>query len=240
MRTRSTVALALLACLAVVGVILAMTRGGASSSASEPSTGSIRFTPTSDGRVSVIAIGDSITQGDSPAFNVADTGPTSWAHHVDKSTVRLLGGVAEGGLTSAKSLDRRQDGFYADVVVYFLGTNDSRRDVTPKEFVDNIAKNAERTNTSRIDGRVVVVAVGPMQGILTAEKLSTWNRKVAAEVKRRGFSFVDPWGDLRTKSYEWRSSSLHQDELHPTAKGAKLLGTNLSPAIIKAYEDHPG
>src|SRR5690606_7240807 len=106
-------------------------------------------------------------------------------------------------------------------------------------FVDNIAKNAERTNTSGIAGRVVVVAVGPMQEILTSQELSTWNRDVAAEVKTRGFTFVDPWSDLRTKDYEWRSPSLHQDELHPTAKGAKLLGAALSPAIVKAYEEHP-
>lgn len=239
MRNRSAIALVLLTCLAIAGVVLAMTREVGSSSASEPSTGSIRFTPTTDDRVSVVVVGDSITQGDSPAFNVADTGPTSWAHHLDKGTIRLLGGVAEGGLTSAKSLDRRQDGFYADVVVYFLGTNDSRRDVTPKEFMDNISKNAERTVTTDIAGRVVVVAVGPMQGILTDDELNAWNVEVAAEAKKRGFTFVDPWSDLRTKDYEWRSPSLHQDELHPTAKGAQLLGAALSPAIVKAYADHP-
>ena len=51
--------------------------------------------------VSVLAVGDSITEADSPDFDAGDLGSGSWAWYTGQAPVRVLGGWGNAGPTTA-------------------------------------------------------------------------------------------------------------------------------------------
>lgn len=240
MPNRSTVALVLLACMAVIAVSLAVTRDdGGTASATEPSTGSIRFTPDKDDRVRVAVFGDSISQGDSPAFSRGDTGKTSWVHHLDKQAVRFVGGYAKGGLTSKELLSTTSEGLRSDIVVYELGTNDILHDTwTAADQLKNLDKHSSQINAPENSARILVMGIGPVPSE-TPERIQTWNDDLRAGAQQRGWTYVDPWTKIRTDDYVWRDKDDTADGKHPAAGGAKKLGKAMTPAIVKAYAEHP-
>lgn len=240
MRNRSTVALVLLACLAVVAVVLAVTRDHKDAvSASGPSTGSIRFAPDADDRVRVVVFGDSISQGDSPAFSRGDTGKTSWVHHLDNRAVRFVGGYAKGGLTSKELVSTSKEGIRSDVVVYELGTNDVLHDSwTAEDQMKNLDKHSSQIDTPDNSARILVMGIGPVPSE-TTERIKTWNDGLRAGAEERGWTYVDPWTQVRTRDYAWQDTKDTADGKHPAAAGAKKLGEAMTPAIVKAYEEHP-
>lgn len=226
MRSRSSVALLVLAVVAVAVAALAATRDGGSQAAGSGSS-PIQHVPEQDGRLRLVAHGDSITQGDSPSISTGDLGPRSWVKHIDNSSFRFVGGSARGGLTSARALDDIRSDFRGDIVVYALGTNDLRTaESTPAQFVRNILKHHRHSTGSR-DATVVIVAVGPMRD-RSAKEISAWNAAVKRGARAHGFHFIDPWTSIRTVDYTWRDPDDTFDGLHPTASGARKLGRAIS------------
>ncbi|WP_418605516.1 hypothetical protein [Georgenia sp. SUBG003] len=105
----------------LVALLAAVVLGGCAGTqdpAAVPAT-----TPARADAVRLAAVGDSITEADSPDFDGGDLGPESWVFHAVGEDVALVGGWARWGATTAQ-MAAAAEPVEADVLVILAGTND--------------------------------------------------------------------------------------------------------------------
>lgn len=183
-----------------------------------------------DTRPTVEVYGDSVTQGWSRNFAAGDFADRAWLHYAGgPDGVRFVAGSALPGrkaYDSPKGVVPQQT---AEVVVWAFGTNDIATDSTWEQFRDGADEFYQATELDD-PAKFVVVAVGPTSrrpGATVAE----WNARTERLAEERGWTFVDPFGDMRAESGRWADESLTYDGLHPTAEAAERMSEALVPVI---------
>lgn len=234
LRNRANLLIAALLCLTVlaIGAIVIQSRPAP---VTPPESDAITYDPGRDTRPRLAVVGDSISQGDSPAFSRGDTGPRTWVHHLDASALRFVGGSVKGGMTSKQILAANPNDTRADLVVYMLGTNDIRSGITAPQLVDNIAEH-HKQSTLQSSATVVVTAIGPIPG-LDSDRIRDWNADVKKQSQQERFIFIDPWTDLATPDYQWKKKTYTFDGLHPSTVGAKAQGKTMTRLLTKVTAD---
>lgn len=240
-RQGSIVALVLLTVVAIGVAGFALLRPGGPPPASSSSQEVRSHTYAPDERVSLSVYGTSVSVGDSQSFNSLDTGDTSWVHYLDTTKIRFTGGFARPGLTTGMALEERVPGLSTDVFVLELGTNDIRiaalRSSDPTKAANRAVRNLKQLTKGlqpSSPGRVIVVAVGPMNDRSSAD-LEAFEAQVRQGVEAEGWTYVDPWDGLHRPDARWLwRRDLTDDNVHPNAKGAKLLGKALQREILAA------
>ena len=175
-------------------------------------TGAIRFA----------AVGDSITQGDSPDFSLGWTGSLSWVTYARSSTLVFSGGWAAGGATSARMAANARP-VKADVLVILAGTNDL---ATGVPFAQTVA-NLERIVATVGAPRVVVSAVPPRNG--SPDATVAFNVELHAAVLAHGWMWTD--GPVGLREGTLYAPGMSRDGIHPNQAGAEVLGRALADAM---------
>jgi lysophospholipase L1-like esterase len=193
-------------------------------SAPEPADGTGSPEPSADAALgSFAAVGDSITDADSPNFAGGDFGAASWATYVVDDGFAFAGGWAEWGATTGLMADSVGP-FDADVLVVLAGTNDVAFGIP---FEDSAA-NLDRI----IDGvgieDVVVVSIPPMDAL--PDGAQGYNERVEDLAGDRGWRFVDASAGLRTADGRF-GEGMSSDGLHPSEEGARVLGEAIATAL---------
>lgn len=187
-----------------------------------------------EARTKVLVYGDSITQGDSPAFSRQDLGNRSWASYLSENGVYFVGGYARGGLTTGMLLDQNncQPGAQAPVLVAAFGTNSLLLGESFETNLQNLERLKAECGPAVQAKAFLVVAVGPMDRVPAAE-VADWNSRLKAAAAQRGWSYADPFTGMRTPENTW-PQGLSIDGLHPTEAAAKTYAANIAPSIIEA------
>lgn len=177
--------------------------------------------PTQVKQITVAAVGDSVTEGNSPDFNKAQLGTLSWPSRLPK-TARFVGGWAKKGSTTATILANVQH-VDADVAVIIAGTND----------IDKLSFAQSSTNMEAIVAKVgarrtVISSIPPYDP--DPEQAVSYNRQMEAFAKVRGWTFVDAMAGVRTAENTY-APGLTIDGVHPNEKAVDAISARLSEAV---------
>jgi lysophospholipase L1-like esterase len=183
------------------------------------------------GTLTVLAVGDSITEADSPDFDDGNIGAGSWARYASRVPVRVLGGWAHAGATSGDmltgvSLLRVDDALHpADVLVLMAGSNDVDVGV-PFAQVARHLRAIVRVVAIR---RVVVSLIPPEDAAVPA--VQTFNEKLTALAHTEDWELVDPMTGIRDDDGHY-AHGMTDDGVHPTVRAARLIGEDLRRALV--------
>jgi lysophospholipase L1-like esterase len=217
-----------LASAAAVSLVLVGCAPGAAPSGTPGATsdGPVASDSTFD-RPTFSAVGDSITDADSPDFAAGEFGPASWATYVTDAGFGFAGGWAEWGATTAQMADAAAplDG---ETLVLLAGTNDVAFGVPFTETSANLDRIVEAVGIED----VLVVSIPPMDAFPAGA--IELNERLEDLADDRGWTFVDASADLRTGDGRFRPG-MSSDGLHPSEEGARVLGE----AIAEALRDTP-
>lgn len=191
------------------------TRGG-------PPTLAPTAEPTA-GALQLAAVGDSITDANSPDFAAGDLGTQSWVSHAIGSDIAFAGGWAAWGATTAE-IAENVSAVDADVLVIMAGTNDTALGIP---FAESAANIAEIVQTIGID-QVLISGIPPIDH--APEVAAQFNARLATLARERGWEWVDAGAAVRTESLTF-ASDMATDGVHPTTRGARRLGETLGAAI---------
>lgn len=169
------------------------------------------------------AIGDSITDADSPDFGAGDFGAASWATYVVDDGFAFAGGWAEWGAPTATMADAAAP-IDADVLVVLAGTNDVAFGIP----FDESAANLDRIIDSVGIEDVVVASIPPMDAFPAG--VDEYNERLEHLAGDRGWRFVDACAGLRTADGRF-SDGMSSDGLHPSADGARVLGEAIAAEL---------
>lgn len=167
------------------------------------------------------AVGDSVTEGDSPDFNAGKTGSLSWPSHMPSGT-KFAGGWAKRGSTTA-AMAANVKPVPADVLVMIAGTNDIIQGVPFSESASNLKAIASKVAAKR----VVVSAVPPLDQDPAAA--AAYNQKLEALAGNAGWTFVDAMAGVRNG--DRYAPGMTADGVHPTLPGVNSISDALSKAI---------
>ena len=170
--------------------------------------------------------GDSLTAWDNQSFPepTGELDPITWTHWVIADGLELAGGYARGFATAGDVADAMV-AVDADVLVVMVGTNDTG--VTDTDAVLASIDDIVDTAGARA---VVISAIPPDDGY--ADDALAFNAALSTFAGERGWTFVDPWDDMRVDG-RW-DVGLSEDGIHPTADAAKDAATALGRAIRDA------
>jgi lysophospholipase L1-like esterase len=204
-----------------------------SSCAGDPAAGRRISGPSSvdAGVLQVSAVGDSITEADSDDFDQGDIGPSSWAAYADGPGVRVTGGWAHAGATTADMLAGVMDDVAAGAIeeppamlVLMGGSNDIDDGVPIPTILDNLSAIAQTLGADR----VTLSTVPPEAAVQsTVDELNARLPELAAQ---EGWRFADPMVDVRASDGSWLPG-MSTDGVHPTHRGARLIGRRLGAAV---------
>ena len=169
------------------------------------------------------AVGDSITDADSPDFAAGDLGAASWATYVVDDGFAFAGGWAEWGATTAMMADSVGP-IDADVLVVLAGTNDIAFGIP----FDESAANLDRIIDAVGIEDVVVVSIPPMAA--SPDVAEAYNERLDDLAGDRGWRFVDASAGLRTADGRFRDG-MSFDGLHPSVDGAQVLGEAIAAGL---------
>jgi len=184
-----------------------------------------------DPTLSVLVVGDSITEANSPDFDAGDIGSASWAWYTDQTPVRVLGGWAHAGATTADMLigvsDLRADATLrsADVLVLMAGSNDVDAGVPFSEAADHLRSIALDAGISR----VVLSTIPPEDAV--AGDVAAFNAQLPALAHEEGWELVDPMTAIRDDGGHY-ARGMTDDGVHPTPRAARLIGQALHRSLL--------
>ncbi|SIO27155.1 SGNH/GDSL hydrolase family protein [Agromyces cerinus] len=169
------------------------------------------------------AVGDSITDADSPDFAAGDIGDASWTRYVVDDGFDFAGGWAEWGATTAMMADAvgRVD---ADVLVLLAGTNDVAFGIPFEDSAANLDRIVEVVGIEE----VVVVSIPPMDTLPAGAE--AYNERLHDLATDQGWRFVDASAGLGTADGRF-GEGMSLDGLHPSAEGARVLGEAIATAL---------
>lgn len=201
--------------LAALAGVPALSLLAACTTGEEPTDGS---TPRP---TSIYAVGDSITESNSPNFVNGEFGDGSWVSHLDPR-ITVMGGWAKGGARSEDMVDgvRPSD---AQTLVLLAGANDT----TSLPF-DKTAFNLEAiVNKVGID-RVVVSTIPPRDD--QPELNVAFNQNLANLARDKRWHLVDPMAGVRD-GVRFKAG-MSSDGIHPTVAGATEIGRAMSEFLL--------
>lgn len=181
-------------------------------SASAHTTAATRFT----------AVGDSVSQGDSPDFSAGRTGSLSWVTYAKSASVAFAGGWAVRGSTTAQMAAGAQR-VDADVLVILAGTNDVGQNIPFSQSTVNLDKIVDTFGAER----VVVCAIPPRNDKPRAA--ADYNSSLWQLAQQRGWTFVDAMAGIRNG--EIYADGMTNDGIHPTQAAARIIGKAIAQAI---------
>ncbi|SDH28483.1 Lysophospholipase L1 [Leifsonia sp. 98AMF] len=176
-------------------------------------------------RIRFGAIGDSITAS-TDRFGL----PTHWTWVATAATgdVADVGGYRHYGDTTADILRHVTPLPDAQVVVVMAGTNDAPVDDRPNpRTLTNITAIFEKTGVPLR----ILSAVAPRNDDRAAVTLEL-NRELRDLARRSGWTWVDPWTEVRTGDGRWRPHT-SVDGIHPTPASGRIAGEVLRAAIVE-------
>lgn len=169
------------------------------------------------------AVGDSITDADSPDFAAGEIGAASWATYVVDGGFVFAGGWAEWGATTAMMADSVGP-VNADVLVVLAGTNDVGFGIPFEDSAANLDRIIEVVGIED----VVVVSIPPMDALPAGAQ--AYNERLDDLATDRGWRFVDASDGLRTADGRF-GEGMSSDGLHPSVEGARVLGEAIATAL---------
>lgn len=175
------------------------------------------------GGTTFAAVGDSITDADSPHFAAGEIGPASWARYVREAGHVFVGGWAEWGATTARMAESVAP-LDAETLVLLAGTNDVAFGVPFSETSANLDRIVETVGIAD----VVVASIPPMDAV--PEGAVELNERLEELADDRGWRFVDASAGLRTDDGTFREG-MSSDGLHPSEQGARVLAEAISQAL---------
>lgn len=180
--------------------------------------------PVDTSAIRLAAIGDSVTQGDSPDFSKGRVGSLSWVKYATAGNgVRFAGGWAVHGATSGMMLQQATP-LASDVLVVLLGTNDTGQDVPFSESASNIEAIAAKVGAPR----VIISTIPPRNadpGIVP-----TYNQQLQQLAAAQHWEFVDAMAGVR--SGDQYAAGMTVDGIHPTRQAAQIIGAALRKQIL--------
>lgn len=185
----------------------------------------------------LLVYGDSITRGGQSDLVVGKAPTTSWLGHLG-SGMRWVGGAARNGATAAELTAMRVGTPTSDLSVYFFGTNDLLKKSSVPTMLNQIRTFQYSLPADTRPRAATLVAVGPMNGILTGARLLAWNQELFQAASDVGWGWIDPWPTLRLATSgdnygKWARTDQRVDNLHPSAAGAADLGAGMTAAILR-------
>ena len=171
------------------------------------------------------AVGDSISDADSPDFSAGELGAASWATYVVDDGFAFAGGWAEWGATTAMMADLVGP-IEADVLVVLAGTNDVAFGIPFEESAANLDRIIDTVGIED----VLVVSIPPMAALPAGAE--AYNDRLDDLAGDRGWRFVDASAGLRTADGRF-GDGMSSDGLHPSAEGARVLGEAIAVALRK-------
>ncbi len=185
-----------------------------------------RTVPTSSAVLRVVAVGDSITEADSPDFDGGLIGDGSWARWAEGDGVDVSGGWAHGGATTEDVLDGVQPmSADADVLVLMAGSNDVDLDVPTVQVLQQLTDTVAVADVAR----VVLSTIPPEDG--HEDDVAALNSELAGLADREGWQFVDPMTGVRGSDGGWLPGD-SDDGVHPTIAAARVIGTAIRAALL--------
>ena len=164
--------------------------------------------------------GDSLTAWDNQTFPHpdGDFSTVTWTHWAISPDVELAGGYAREDAMAAEIAEKIIP-VEADVLVVMAGTNDVG--LTPVgEVLGQIELLVGRSEVTK----VLISSLPPVDG--SAE----YNAQLEDLANDMGWSFVDPWAELRREDGEWLDGSTNGG-VHPTPDSAKIVAAALVVAM---------
>ncbi len=169
------------------------------------------------------AVGDSITDADSPDFAAGNIGEASWTRYVMDDGFAFAGGWAEWGATTTMMADSAGP-VDADVLVLLAGTNDVAFGIPFEDSAANLDRIVEVVGIDE----VVVVSIPPLDALPAGAE--AYNERLHDLATDQGWRFVDASAGLRTTDGRF-VEGMSFDGLHPSAEGARVLGEAIATAL---------
>ncbi|GHE08015.1 SGNH/GDSL hydrolase family protein [Klenkia taihuensis] len=187
-----------------------------------------RGTPAAADPVAVVAVGDSITEMDSPDFDAGRIGRGSWAWWAVGHGVDVLGGWAHAGATTDDMLEGVENAGvgdpHPDVLVLMGGNNDIDWGIPAEDTLDDLVQVAALVHAHR----VVLSAVAPEDGL--GEQTLALDARLATLAQQRGWLYVDPMTGCRDADGDYAPGTT-LDGVHPTEQAAAAIGAALHEAL---------
>ncbi|WP_127792547.1 SGNH/GDSL hydrolase family protein [Agromyces sp. LHK192] len=161
------------------------------------------------------AVGDSITDANSPDLAAGDLGSESWATYVVEAGSEFAGGWAEWGAPTSLMAESVTE-VDAEVLVMIAGTNDVAFGIPFAETAEHLDRIVD---TVGID-EVVISSIPPID--LNPGGAAEFNDELEAFADDRGWRFVDASAGLRGGDGRF-ADGMSYDGLHPTERGARVL-----------------
>jgi lysophospholipase L1-like esterase len=216
---------------AVLGAVL-LTTAGCTGQVAPPTAA--RVTQASADPVAVVAVGDSITEMDSPDFDAGQIGQGSWAWWAIGHGVAVLGGWAHAGATTDDMLEGVQNAGvgdpHPDVLVLMGGNNDIDWGIPAEDTLDDLVQVAALVHARR----VVLSAVAPEDGL--GEQTLALDARLAALAQQHGWQYVDPMTGCRDADGDYEPGTT-LDGVHPTEQAAAAIGAALHEALADPSAD---
>lgn len=209
-------------CLAAAGCTDAAAGDRAATPAVE--SGPVGSGPAEVDELTFAVVGDSLTAGlGEPLDGVRVRGTGSWVPAAQQPDVRLVGGWAVPGATTA---DMRA-GFVpvpADVLVVLGGTNDLLEQVPWEESRANLLAVVAEAGVDD----VLVLAVPPLQA--APASAAGYDFRLAALAADQGWDYLDPWHEVSTGTGWVPGAS--DDGVHPTQAVADRVGELVGEELL--------
>jgi lysophospholipase L1-like esterase len=174
--------------------------------------------------VRIGVVGDSLSSGGVDEALPSD--PGAWTDYL-RAPYEVAGGWAQPGATSSVMADGLRP-FSADVVVILAGTNDVMLGVPADQTLQNIL----RIRGTADAPAVVLSAVPPSASF--GDRAAALNTSLAALAKEQGWTFVDPWKDVR-RGNGW-VPGVSPDGIHPNLTGYAKAAGSIEQAVHDALD----
>lgn len=178
--------------------------------------------PTTD-PVTFAAVGDSITEGNSPAFAEQRLGDLSWVHHAQGDGLTFAGGWARGGAETSAMVENVAP-LDADVLVILAGTNDAGHGVPFDVTAENIDGIVEEVGAER----VIIPSIPPNDE--RPDVPIEHNIQMRAYTESQGWEWVDSASGVRDG--DLYADGMTADGVHPTVEAARIMGEAIRAAIL--------
>lgn len=172
--------------------------------------------------VTFSAVGDSVTEVNSPDFPAGQIGSDSWVSIAGGGGLSYKGGWAKGGATTKDMLNHVR-AVPADVLVILAGTNDIAQNVPFATSSANLGEIATIVGAPR----VVACSIPPTKDPAAATNYNTRLQAFAAEKK---WEWVDCSAGLRNG--DTYNPSLTDDGVHPNLAGEKLIASAIRQHLL--------
>lgn len=186
--------------------------------------GACQRTPTERPAPAVYAVGDSITEANSPDFVAGKYGSGSWVSHLAPE-IRVVGGWARGGASTADMAAHVVAAPEATVLVVLAGSNDIAANVPFEQTKANL-----ESIVAKVGAKTVLVSAVPPRDMDPAS-VTRFNDQLKELAASEGWKFTDPMTGIRDG--DRYGPQMTSDGIHPTESAATLLGANLSESILR-------